>query len=199
MQALGHDDINWGGSWAALGTIKIGQGWVPDCFLADERQWRLKSDLFGHGLGVGEVTSLEMEKAGRKLVDWACNEVRSLDLERLVRFKISRAAAKAASAPSSSEAEGSESSATTSDEDWGAGPSGKGRCRTAARTHRLRFERGWEAAWIKEAVVELWEREPAPRGERRGESAGAGGLYMCLMLGGLWFSDDIAILEVACV
>lgn len=192
MQALAHDAFDWGQLWAALDTLVVGQGWVPESFSRSEeeeeeattttpttkRRWR-------------EAYHLDITKPEKEVVAWASVEASGLRFEKAVRARIAAAIMRAEEeaeeliGPSSSSARsvyysrgdaapggregrrlmmGDEVRRMNDDDDWSAGRlPGKRRTTTAgaaaARKSGMRFERGWDAAWIKEAVTEIDRRQ----------------------------------------
>lgn len=71
IRALAFDQIDWCGAWQAMETIKVGQGWSPQCFQpnSDERVWR--DIYFRQGACAGEEASNSQRK---QLINWALME-----------------------------------------------------------------------------------------------------------------------------
>ncbi len=139
VQALASEHIDWCGAWHSLATIKIGQGWVPECFQegADDSTWR---DWHR------EARLLLPTPRSTALKEWADIEHDTLQIHDRVNARIMRAIREAQSRDMSSQPQQIEA-------DWSDGPSEGSK--PAWRSTRLVFERGWDAWWIREAIEQL--------------------------------------------
>ncbi len=154
VQALKYDQLDWCGAWRALETIKIGQGHIPECFQAKatETAWRDvywdRVSLPNHGMSVSADSNQKMQ-----LVEWVHVEGITMDVEESVNRKISELMRKASIAgvhdprDARSEREGFDGWANNAPAAASAG----------SRSQRITFERGWDAWWIRDAILQIRE------------------------------------------
>ena len=171
VQALASDKIDWFGSWQALETVKVGQGWLPACFderAGDEQAWRTIFPAY--------TTPQPPHPPERKqLAEWCRVERRTMDTEKAAATIISQTVKLAAEHATNdndneNDAEASHSrpfsSQQTLHDDWEHTPAS-----ASASTHsrssaiiagrspttrmRLTFEYGWDAWWIRDAITEI--------------------------------------------
>ena len=156
VQALQYDQIDYCGAWRALETIKIGQGYVPECFgeNAPEAAWR---DVFSNrtSLDNGDGMSSSFLSSNRKkqLVEWANVEVATMGVEETVNTKISESMTTASiSRPHEPE----ETRPNREDFDgWVGNPVAVS---AGSRSERITFERGWDSWWIRDAIHYIRDR-----------------------------------------
>ena len=151
--ALASKEIDWFGSWRALETVKISQGWLPECFQSDpdERAWR--NVLFASD-------EVDPRNAGRaQLVEWAAVETESSHLETLANWNI-------ATRQIVKDADDVDPQLQTVTEGQRAywpnatalpSPSAE----DGPRTARVNFERGWDSWWIADAIKEVYHSPAA--------------------------------------
>ena len=155
VRALLHDQIDWCGAWRALETVKIGQGYLPECFQdnAAETAWR---DVYWRGLPYSQIPPLnESDHEKRQLVEWVEGERATLIMEDIVNSNI-RALMRKASTTGLHEPEGTRPE--------GEGFDGLARIPLVAvsagsRSQRISFERGWDSWWIRKGVRRISEME----------------------------------------
>lgn len=146
--------IDWDGAWRMLETVKVGQGWMPDC-LKDENMKlggddidKFKKDsVFGfeNRNSTGALTNwLRYEKQIGKL-EQAVNEVRV----RCARKKVDRLAEVG---PSVDELVYGRDEFEKWWEDPLEPPSFSAEPKDRGRDKWVTFERGWEGWWIDEAI-----------------------------------------------
>lgn len=161
IRALAEPQIDWCGSWRALETVKVGQGWMPDCFQAgaDKTLWRdiINSNAPGP---IGEATVSSADE----LSSWSTIETISLVTERTANARIS-AAANVNPLTEDQEIVLNDAleAVTRANSNWNQGsfvPLTNATSRTGIRTSRVRFERGWEEWWIRDAIEAIAVRNP---------------------------------------
>ena len=144
VQALGYKQIDWFGGWQALETVKVGQGWIPDCFKegSDKLAW-----LQIYRLSPG-YTSIEQRN---QLLDWVQFEHKTGRMESFVNALIDRAKNKA------DEVENEELRREQNVSDWNSDWRHLAPDRPALgyRSSRVVFERDWDDRWIAEAIMDL--------------------------------------------
>ena len=147
VKALGL--LDWIGSWQALETVKIGQGWIPECFEEDpdERAWR--SIIYKIPLSPPE--DVRMQKKHR-LCAWARTESETLALEGNINARITLAFMKQAF-PRHGDAPWALESRTVGCDAWD--DESPERTGVKYRSNRVIFDRGWNAWWIRKAVEEI--------------------------------------------
>lgn len=161
VQALKYDQIDWHGAWGALETVKIGQGYVPECFHNDaaETAWR---DIYGNRMSPlnydTSITTNNHKK--RQLIEWMEVEGATMAVEETVNAKIGESIRKESYT-------GAHELAETRPE--GEGFDGWARSSVAAvsarsRSQRITFDRGWDLWWIRDAIRQIMEMEA--RGQR---------------------------------
>lgn len=145
--------VDWNGAWRRLETVKVGQGWMPDCLKdekmklgGDDMDKFVKYSVFGfeNRNSTGALTTwLRYEKQIGKL-EQVVNEVKS----RSARRKVDKLAG---IGPSLDELIFSREF-----ENWWEAPlesaSYSAELKDDGRDKRVRFERGWEGWWIEEAI-----------------------------------------------
>lgn len=138
VKALGRPELDWVGSWGTLETVKVGQASdMPACFSGDgEGAFRQGLRRLVHNPGLG----------WRELHEWADAEKETIEVEKDINTRITYLG-------------------------WTHGLSEEGVTRPdllhqQVRTTRVRFDRGWDAWWIKEAVEELSGVLEGPYGRR---------------------------------
>ena len=156
VQALEYDQIDWCGAWGALETVKIGQGYIPECFHdgAAETAWR---DVYGNRVSPlnteTSITTDNYEK--RQLIEWVEVEGATIGVEERVNSKIGESIRKVSWTRVHEleeirpEGEGLDGWARTSVAAVSAG----------SRSQRITFDRGWDLWWIRDAIRQIRERE----------------------------------------
>lgn len=152
VQALRYDQIDWCGAWRALETIKIGQGYIPECFQdnAAETAWR---DVYWNrrSLPNHETSFLTDSYQKRQLVEWADVEGTTMGVEETVNIKIGESI-RIASAFGDHELERTRPEGEDFD-GWAKSP--KVAASARSRSQRVTFERGWDSWWIRDAIREI--------------------------------------------
>ena len=156
VQALKYNIIDWCGTWRALETIKIGQGYIPECFQndAEEMAWR---DIYPKIASPPNYDiSLPVDSNKKKrLAEWVFIESNTIGIEDTVNDKITESVKKASTVrvqePPRAEVEGD------GFDGWANPPSVA--ASTGNRSQRITFERGWDAWWIRDAIREIRIRE----------------------------------------
>ena len=143
--------IDWNGAWRRLESVKVGQGWMPDC-LKDENM-----KLGEHGIDRFEKDSVfgfENRNCTGALSTWLRYEKQIEKLEQAVNGGKTRSARNNAGEASPSVSEST--SRRHKLENWWdecvessvhSAPS-----KNDPRDQWVRFERGWEGWWIDEAI-----------------------------------------------
>lgn len=165
--------IDWNGAWRRLETVKVGQGWMPDCLKnenmklgGDDIDKFQKYSVFGfeNRNSTGALTTwLRYEKQIGKL-EQVVNEVKS----RSARKKVGKMAEVG---PSVDELIFSRDEF----ENWWESPlepvSRSAESKNGGRDQRVTFERGWEGWWIDEAIrafkfphLRMYEHDHRPFG-----------------------------------
>lgn len=148
VQALTYDQIDWFGAWRALETIKIGQGYIPDCFHGDaaETAWR---DVYK-----ASVSTDNHKK--RQLIEWADVESATMGVEEIVNAKIGLSITKASLTrvhePEETRHEGE------GFDGW-ARRTPVAAVSARSRSQRITFERGWDSWWIRDAICQIRKME----------------------------------------
>ncbi len=148
VQALAVGKIDWFDAWRALETIKVGQGWLPECFQpgADEKAWR--NIIQGHISIEGDHKMDNV--AQQRLLEWADVERSTLNVEVAVNERISAATRVWDMPGDAGERDASESLPELAlQEVW------QSMNHDEMRSSRVKFERGWDAWWIKDAIRHL--------------------------------------------
>ena len=139
--------VDWSDSLQALETVRIGQGWIPECFKddADERAWHAT-------ILRAQVPPLDALAVRRRAdaVSWARIEVETLSLETSINARIA----------ANMERSSSQARATQTARDYRHGDSEWNDrlpepSRIKYRSTRLVFDRGWTAWWIRKAIEEI--------------------------------------------
>ncbi|CAF9937616.1 MAG: hypothetical protein ALECFALPRED_007347 [Alectoria fallacina] len=156
VQALKYDQIDWCGAWRALETVKIGQGYIPECFQdnAAETAWR---EVYWNRMSLPnhEMSFFTHSYQKRQLVEWAHAEGTTMGVEETVNVKIGESM-RIASASGLHEPE----RARPEGECLHGWPSISSNALSAgSRSQRVTFERGWDSWWIREAVRQIREME----------------------------------------
>ena len=156
VQALQYDQIDYCGAWRALETIKIGQGYMPECFEenAPEATWR---DVFSNRMSLDNRDGMSSSRANsyrkRQLVEWANAEVVTMGVEETVNTKISESMTKA---PITRLHKPEDTRANREDFDsWVGNPVA---ISAGSRSERITFERGWDSWWIRDAIYYIRDR-----------------------------------------
>ena len=137
--------LDWSDSLQALQTVRIGQGWIPECFKdnVDERAW--------HAIIVRVPISLDTLAARRRAdaLGWAHIEAETLSLETTINARISanmeHSSSQVAPQPAREHRHGGSEWNDTSLETSS---------RIKYRSTRLVFDHGWNAWWIRKAIEE---------------------------------------------
>ena len=163
VQALTYDQIDWFGAWRALETVKIGQGYIPECFHDDvaETAWR---DVYSNRMSpLNSNASISTDNyKKRQLIEWADVEGVTMGVEETVNAKIGASIAKTHFTWVHEPEE------TSRREGHGFGGWAR-RTPVAAvsagsRSQRITFERGWDSWWIRDAIRQI--RKMEARGQR---------------------------------
>lgn len=146
VQAIADPKIDWFGAWRALETVKVCQGWLHECFQsgAGETAWK---DIFRQ---MRMRTNHDMEQ--RQLLEWVEAERNTLKVETAVNERITAAtrAPKLAEGIMEPAVIGATQDAAMQASAWQSQFSVD-----EVRTSRVKFERGWDAWWIKDAVEQI--------------------------------------------
>ena len=139
--------LDWSESFQALETIKVGQGWIPECFKddADERTWR--ASIFRPPVPLVDTLA---DHQPAHAFDWIRMEVETLHLEANINARIS------ANIEHSSSQVGATQPAREQrhgDSEWN--DRSPETSSVQYRSTRLVFDRGWKAWWIKKAIEEV--------------------------------------------
>ena len=163
VQALTYDQIDWFGAWRALETVKIGQGYIPECFHDDaaETAWR---DVYSNRISLlnHQTSASADDYKRRQLIEWVEVEGATMGVEETVNAKIG------ASITKTHFTWVHEPEETSRREGHGFG--GWARRTPAAavsagsRSRRITFERGWDSWWIRDAICQI--RKMEARGQR---------------------------------
>lgn len=146
--------IDWNGPWRRLETVKVGQGWMPDC-LNDENM-KLSGNFIDKFQNYNVFGSENRNSEGA-LTTWLRYEKRVGKLEQAVNGVKSRCARKnmnklADEGPSVDELIFSRDEF----DNWWEKPLDSASCSAGSkddgREKRVTFERGWEGWWIDEAI-----------------------------------------------
>ena len=170
VQALKYDLIDWCGTWRAVETIKIGQGYIPECFQdnAGETAWRdvYWSRMPFPNLEISAVTYLSNIDQKRQLVDWVYAEMATIAVEDSVNAKITESIQKEASSstvmiPEPPNRPRPERLREDPDDSWTSNaPSlAFSAAGGTSRSQRITFERGWDAWWIRDAIRQIVDVE----------------------------------------
>ena len=137
--------LDWSESLQALETVRIGQGWIPECFKDDdERAWNAINRL--------EMPPLDTHFYNRRaaIINWIHKEPEILSLEANINARISAdikysnsriGAARPARERGHGDSEWTDQSPEPSS--------------VKCRSTRLTFDRGWNAWWIRKAIEEI--------------------------------------------
>lgn len=161
VQALRYDQIDWCGAWRGLETVKIGQGYIPECFQKNAAQsaWR---DVYWNRFSLpNHETSIATDNyQKRQLTEWVDAESATMAVEERVNTKISESMRKASSTglhePERTRLEGE------GFDGWGA--NSVAAVSAGSRSQRVTFERGWDSWWIRDAIRQI--REMGANSER---------------------------------
>lgn len=156
VQALKYDQIDWCGAWRALETVKIGQGYIPECFQdnATAMAWR---DVYRNRVSLPnhEMSTFTDSYQKRRLVEWVDAEGITIGVEETVNRKIGESMRKATTAgvhePEGTRPEGEDF------DGWAKIPSVA--VSAESRSQRIIFERGWDSWWIRDAIRQIREME----------------------------------------
>lgn len=149
VQALADERIDWFGTWRALETIKVGQGWLPECFQpgADETAWR---NIFYRPRSSEGDDSIRAV-AQRRLLEWVDVEKSTLNMEITVNERISAATKANKIAGDKGELAVNEPMQELATQVPWQGVSNH----HGLRSSRVKFERGCDACWIKDAIQHM--------------------------------------------
>lgn len=164
---MADEQVDWGGAWAGLEVVRVGQGWVPECLRINDyaggdyhRKWRdvwaSKGDLLG-----------EEGRKRRELHAWAVVEKGVMDIELRIRARFSGVVGMENTMPVLREENGRNTRMVPPR--WGAAPHATGEANlndewshypssqgpkeySLNRPKRIRFEKNWGADWVKEVV-----------------------------------------------
>lgn len=154
VQALKYDQIDWCGPWRALETVKVGQGYIPECFQgnAPEAAWR---DVYWNRMSLRnhEMSSLPNSCQKRELIEWVDAESATMGVEETVNTKIGESMRKAV-ITGVYELEGTRPEGGGLD-GWAKVPSVA--ASAGSRSQRINFERGWDSSWIRDAIRHIGE------------------------------------------
>lgn len=156
VQALKYDLIDWWGPWRALETIKIGQGYIPECFQEDalETAWR---DISWNRVSFpNHEMSFSIDSyPNRQLFEWAYVEDATMDVEDSVNTTISKSIMTASTI--GNQEPGEPRSEGECFDGWAKIPSVA--VSTGSRSQRITFERGWDSWWIRDAIRQIRDIE----------------------------------------
>ena len=155
VQALNYGMIDWCGTWRALETIKIGQGYMPECFQDNAKETAWRDVYWNRASPPNHETSSIQSHQKRQLVEWVHVEGITLNVEDSVNATIT----KSINASSTQEPETARPEGEASD-GWANIPSTAVSARRS-RSQRISFERGWDAWWIHDAMRQISNAEEA--------------------------------------
>lgn len=158
--ALQSDGIDWSGAWRKLETVKVGQGWIPQC-LEDEDKGKLLLSFEAIGcrtaLWKPAVIGYDNRDEPRALAYWLNHERKVGKLDEIINRRKSRVAKiragkLAVTGPSVDDLIFNQGEF----ESWW-GPSPEAASCTVdsqddGRGNRVTFDRGWQSLWIEEAI-----------------------------------------------
>ena len=148
--------LDWSDSLQALETVRIGQGWIPECFKddADERAW--DAIIFRTPLSLPDTLAFRRRA---DTVSWARIELETLSLETNINARISANIAHSSSQAGATQLVHEHRHGDNEWNDQSPTPS-----RIKHRSNRLVFDRGWSAWWIRKAIekitIILWPTVP---------------------------------------
>ena len=156
VQALKYDLIDWCGAWRALETIKIGQGYIPECFQGNAVETAWQDIYLDRSSFLSDKVSFSIDSyQKRQLVEWVDVEVVTLGVEALVNTGISELVKKASIIGIQEPEE-----ATPEGEDFDSRAKIPSVAVSAgSRSERITFERGWDSGWIYDAVRRISDIE----------------------------------------
>lgn len=163
VQALKSDLMDWCGAWRALETIKIGQGYIPECIQgnAGETAWRDALHTAGRCMNCKRVFFPDCEVSHPidwQLIEWVDVEGATIAVEDSVNKRISESI-KQASIVGVQVLEGGTVEEEEEEEEkegfdsWGKTPSVP--VSAGGRLERMTFERGWDAWWLRDEVLQF--------------------------------------------
>ena len=156
VQALNSGMIDWCGTWRALETIKIGQGYILECFQDNAKETAWPDVYWNRASPPNHETSSSIQShQKRQLVEWVHVEGITLNVEDSVNATIT----KSINASSTQEPETARPRSEASD-GWPNIPSTAVSARRS-RSQRISFERGWDAWWIHDAIRQISNAEEA--------------------------------------
>lgn len=160
VQALKYDHVDWCGAWQAIETVKVGQGYIPECFEDDAAKttWR---DVYRSRMSLHDdemslfPDSYQKRQQKEKLIEWVATEGATMGVEEIVNMKIGESM-RIASATGGREPEGTRTGGEGFDV-WAKIPSVA--VSAGSRSQRVNFERGWDSWWIRDAIRQIRETE----------------------------------------
>lgn len=158
VQALKDDQMDWCGAWRALETIKIGQGYIPECFQGDAVETAWQDFFWPRGTLPSQEASPPIDSYQQRLfLEWVDVEGVTMGVEDSVNRRISKLIKQASIIGVAEQPEG----ATVEKEKEGFDSQAKmpsAAVSAGGRSERITFERGWDAWWIRDAVLQI--RDP---------------------------------------
>lgn len=156
VQALKDDQMDWCGAWRALETIKIGQGHIPECFQGDAASMASQDLLWPKDPLSNRKAYPPMDSYQRRLFyDWVNVENVTMVVEHSVNERISKLIKQA---PTTGVQEPEGTAAKEEEEEKGFDSRAKSRSAPISgaegRSERITFERGWDAWWIRDVILE---------------------------------------------
>ena len=139
--------LDWSESLQALETVRISQGWIPECFKddADERAWHaiiLKAPI-------PPLDTLVVHWRA-DAISWSRNEAETLSLETNINARISANIEHSKSQVGAIELVREHRHGDNEWNDRSSEPSSM-----KYRSTRVAFDRGWNAWWIRKAIEEI--------------------------------------------
>ena len=131
--------LDWFDSLQALETVRIGQGWIPECFKDDSDQIK------------APVSPIDTLAAHQRIdaLSWTCIEAETLSLETNINARISGNMERSYSRARTTQPAREHRHGDSEWDDRSPEPSS-----FKYRTTRLVFDRGWDAWWIRKAIEE---------------------------------------------
>lgn len=149
VRCLIYPQIDWAGTWGALSVVKIGQGWLPECFRANV------NDGTWQTICQSRVAEDIRSDAAIQLAKWAEVENYTLDVEWIVTRRIGEILDNSEGVGKGNSSTDDPGEATRLVNTWDAGTPKTEETGKRTRSGRIHFERGWDAWWIKDALKKI--------------------------------------------
>ena len=152
IRALGAENgADWNGAWRSIETVKVGQGWLPDCVKDETEQWK----WLWRGDNLENWGYVE-QSMSQELKTWVQFEKNIRAVEQEVSHIIARQSRPAIDGRDTV-AEETPSPLPGTWWEYGSDSKPVG-SKIGPLMCRVRFERGWEGWWIEDALREMVRR-----------------------------------------